>query len=501
MLRCQISGVLYRPESIVNEKGRKMKILLVVPPGIKFTKYSTGFLRFTAPPLGLGYIAAVLLDHGFTQVRILDCRALDMSMEDYRQYIRSWKPDFVGIQVLTPNFYDALETAKISKEEGVPLVAVGGHHPSAMPEEALIFGKGNIDIVFRYEAEYSTLEFLLKYENNQDWTNVRGISYRKPNGKIVNNPLAPLIQNLDELPFPARHLFPLDKYRIFGSAFKATTMITTRGCPYTCDFCAVTSFYGKTWRKRSPENIAEEMQLIREMGNQAVAFVDDLFFLSEKRVKRISKAIKEMTEDIYWGATTRADRGSLEALTTMREAGCRMVFCGIESGSQEVLDNIDKRATVQQMETFFKNVKKARLDSIGSVSFGLTGETRESILKTIDWVINVLDPSLAVFTIATPYPGTRFFKWALESGLIADHDYSKYNLFYPVMEMNGMSREELKELVKYAYKRFYLRPQKIIENTMRELRYSMESYGLKQFLYNGLVFAKGILNLKALMSI
>ena len=481
-----------------------VKILLLVPPGIKFTKYSTGFLRFTAPPLGLGYIAAVLEENGYQgNVRILDSKALDMDFEQYRQYLKKWKPDILGIQVLTPNFYDAFEAAKIAKEEGVEWVTMGGHHPTAMPDECLTFGGKNVDVIFRGESEYTFLEFVKKIEDGKDWRDVLGISFVDPETKnIRHNPSAPLIKNLDELPFPARHLFPLDKYRIFGSAFPATTMIATRGCPYTCDFCAVTSFYGASWRKRSPENIAEEMKLIRDTYDyQAVAFVDDLFFLSKRYAIRVSKAIARLKEDIYWGATCRADRGDLETLTIMRRAGCRMVFAGVESGSQKVLDAINKGSTVEQTERFFDNVRKARLDSIASISFGLTGDTRQSILRTIDWVINRLDPDLAVFTISTPYPGTRFYQWALDNGLIEELDYSKYNLFYPIMRTTGLSREELKELTKYAYKRFYLRPRKLIQNAIREFRYALESYGAKQFAYNARVFLTGILNLRALSSI
>ncbi|NHJ03044.1 MAG: radical SAM protein [Candidatus Heimdallarchaeota archaeon] len=481
-----------------------VKSLFVIPPteeeeGNASTKYQLGFLNFTAPPLGLAYIAAVLEEHGFSKIKILDCHALNFSEDEYRSYIKRYQPDFLGIQSLTPNFFASLRAARIAKEEKVPIVALGGYHPTAMPDESLELSNGNVDIVFRGEAEYSILEFLNLYEKGKNWEKVNGISY-KINGDIIHNPNAPLIRDLDSLPLPARHLLPMDKYKIFGSAFPATSIITSRGCPYGCDFCSVSAFYGQKWRPRSPEKIAEEIRFLREeMNLKATAFVDDLFFISKKRVKLLSRELSKI-KDIYWGATTRADSGDLESLNLMRQAGCRLVFIGVESGNQQILDNIHKDTTMIQIEHYFDNIKKARMDSLASLSFGFPGETKQTMESTINWVIHRLNPSLALFTLATPYPGTDFYRKMIEQNKIIEHDYSKYNLFNPIMELSGMSREEMKDLTKSAYKRFYLRPRKIIQNTVRELRYSMESYGFQQFLYNGQVFAKGIINLRILSS-
>ena len=185
----------------------------------------------------------------------------------------------------------------------------------------------------------------------------------------------------------------------------------------------------------------------------------------------------------------------------MRRAGCRLVFVGVESGNQQILDKIHKQTTLDQVERYFDNTRKARMDSLASVSFGFPGETRKSIISTVEWVTRRLDPDLALFTLATPYPGTNFYETMLNEGKIKEHDYTKYNLFNPITEFTGMSREEMKNLTKWAYKRFYLRPRKILQNTFRELRYSMESYGFNQFIYNSQVFAKGIINMKILTSI
>ncbi len=480
-----------------------MKILLLVPPTdtkTVTTKYQLAFLNFTAPPLGLGYIAAVLEKNGFTNIRILDSHALAISFETYRRYLKRFNPDFIGIQALTPNFYDALKAARIAKEENVPMVTMGGYHPTSMPEECLLLGKGFIDLIFRGEAEYSMLEFIQFLEKGKEWNNINGVSYIDKNGQIVHNLPAPLIKDLDSLPLPSRHLLPMDKYRIFGSSFPATSVITSRGCPYSCDFCSVSAFHNSKWRPRSPNKIADEIRFLREvMDIKATAFVDDLFFISKHRVKKLSKELSKI-KDVYWGATTRADVGEYELLDLMRRAGCRLVFVGVESGNQMILDNIHKKTSITQIEKYFDNTRKARMDTLASVSFGFPGETRQSILNTINWIINKLDPDLALFTLATPYPGTDFYRVMLSEGKIKEHNYTKYNLFHPITELTGLSREEIKALTKHAYKRFYLRPKKILGNTFREFRYSLESYGFRQFLYNSSVFTKGIINMKILTS-
>jgi len=481
--------------------GAKVKILLVVPPTENtVTKYQLAFLNFTAPPLGLGYIAAVLEANSFSKIQILDAPVMNFSFNDYRRYLKRFSPDFVGIQTMTPNFQNALKASQIAKEEKVPLVALGGYHPTAMPDESLTFGKGNIDVIFRGEAEYSVLEFVKNIENGKEWQNNKGISYIDKKRHIIHNPPAPLIQDLDTLPLPARHLLPMDKYRIFGSSFPATSVLTSRGCPFSCDFCSVSAFYGSKWRPRSPKSIADEIRFLREvMDLKATAFVDDLFFISDRRVKKLVANLITI-KDIYWGATTRADKGSFELLNLMRKAGCRLVFVGVESGNQNILDKIHKKTSTSQIERYFDNTKKAHMDSLASVSFGFPGETKQTVIDTVNWIINRLDPSLALFTLATPYPGTEFYQNMVREGKIAEHDYSKYNLFNPITEISGLSREQMKYLTKWAYKRFYFRPSKILQNTFRELRYSFESYGFTQFLYNSSVFAKGVINLKILTS-
>ncbi|MHA2363725.1 MAG: B12-binding domain-containing radical SAM protein [Candidatus Hodarchaeales archaeon] len=475
-----------------------VKVLLAIPPGIGTSKYQvSSFLNFTAPPLGLGYIAAVLEDAGFKgKVKILDSRAIGATLDTLRHVIRRWKPNIVGLQIKTPNFSDAVKATKICKEENVEYVIWGGHHASPLAEECASIN--GVDIVFRGEAEYTFRDFVIAIEEGRNWKNIPGITFLDKFGLPKSTPNAPLIKNINELPFPARHLLPMDKYRIFGSSFPATTMITSRGCPYNCEFCSVSSFYGAKWRTRSPENIAAEMSELADEGLMAVAFVDDLFFISRKRVYKICKAISDIRKEIYWGATIRPDRSDFKMLSTMRKTGCRLVFAGVETYDQNILDSVKKGTKIHEIEDFFHLTKKANLDTLASFSFGFPGETRDTIRKTIRWAIDVLDPSLAIFTISTPYPGTPFFSQMDAMGKITEKDYSKFTLFNPLVELNGIDRQTLKEEVLQAYKEFYLRPNKIFQNTKREFKYALESYGLRQFFFNSKVAIKGVIHFGAL---
>lgn len=459
-----------------------MKVLFLTPPKTKSKYKSHPFLQFTAPPLGLAYMAAVLEQEGH-DVRILDSLTLEYDYNQVKRYISKYSPDIVGIQAYTPSIYNAVKTAEIVKEVDNSIITVlGGPHPTLLPEDTINMSNA-IDYILRGEAEYTFRDFVNLYEKGEDVRQVRGLTYRH-NGQIVHNPDAPLIKNLDELPFPARHLLPMDKYRIFGIKVPGTTMISSRGCPFHCDFCVVSAFYKRRWRGRSPKNIVDEMEFIKNTYKyMAIAFVDDLFAVNRKRVYDIVNEIRRRKLDVIWGATIRGDLITKDMLKRMFDAGCVTLFIGVESGDQKILDKIEKGTTLEHYKRVFKWAKEIGIDIIASFALGFPWDTPRSIKKTIDFAVE-LDPDHAIFSLATPYPGTKFYNEALNKGMIKVHDWSYYNLFRPIIETTGITVDQYKDILAYAYKRFYMRPGYLAKRVIKEAMLAIKIYGVKLFLKN-----------------
>ena len=212
-----------------------MKVVLISPPDFG-SKYRE-FLGMVVPPLGLAYIAAVLEKHGY-RVSIVDAPALNLTLKEIGEIVRREKPDVVGVQALTPSIYSAYSVARVVKKVSPKTVVVmGGYHPTFADTETLRECR-EVDICVRGEGEYTMLDIVETLENNGDLSGVLGITFKDKSGRIVRNPDRPLVRNLDELPFPARHLLPMDKYRVFGLKIPATTIVCSRGCPMKCSFCA-----------------------------------------------------------------------------------------------------------------------------------------------------------------------------------------------------------------------------------------------------------------------
>ena len=320
-----------------------MEVLLVNPPDIK-SKYKD-VLGLTAPPLGLAYIGAVLEEND-VKVTILDAPALDMDLQGYRRALAHKHVDLLGVQTTTPTIKQALAVGKITKElHPECAVTMGGYHATFMPEQVL---RENdfVDVVVRNEGEYATLELVDAIENEKPLRNIDGINYRDGDS-IVETPKRRPIEDLDALPFPARHLLPMSEYMLFGRKQVLATMICSRGCPMGCSFCASSAMHGRRVRFRSPENAADEMErVVDEYKVRMVGFMDDTFTLFPKWVHSFCQGIISRGIDVVWGCTARVDRFNKELLSQMWKAGCRTLLFGVESGNQNILDNVQKGTKV-----------------------------------------------------------------------------------------------------------------------------------------------------------
>ena len=439
------------------------------------------------PPLGLAYIAAVLEENGH-DVSILDVPPLQLDQKGMRRELKKAKADIIGIQAYTSAIYQAIQTAKLGKEVCPDAkIVFGGHHPTFMPDDTFEMSD-NIDYLVRGEGEYTFLD-LVNYLDNGKSTgkgsgnsgkglkDIKGISYRG-NGGIRHNPDAPFIKDLDALPFPARHLLPMDEYHYFGARKEMQSLLSSRGCPFKCRFCAVGAYYKNTWRPRSAQNVVDEMEFIREkFGIRAIAVMDDMATFSKKRIRQICREIMGRNLDIYWGTVSRVDTINYNTLRIMANSRCLQVMVGVESGSQMILKNSQKGTKVWQIERFFRWCKKLGIDTVASVVFGLPGETKETLEESLKFVIK-LNPGVAVFSAATPYPGTPFWTEAKQNGwLPKDLKWSDLTMYDPIMNTNDLTKEELEDFIQFAYLRFR-GPKWGMQRFFNDLRYTQKIHGM-----------------------
>lgn len=448
-----------------------MKVLFVNPPQTA-SKYK--FMGVIAPPLGIAYMAGVLQENNI-DVEILDASAEDMDFKDVEKELLKRKPDLVALTALTPTIGRALETAQVVKET-LPdsIVVIGGYHPTFNFIETL--EDENVDIVIRGEGEYIMLNLVQALENQSSLHDVKGIVFEDKNSKeIVVNPEAPLIQDLDELPFPALNLLPMKKYRLLDMDTHMTTMITTRGCPMQCSFCSSAAMHGKKIRERSVENIVDEIEYLNTNYDiDTIAFMDDTFTLKKRKVMAICDEILKRNIEIMWGCTSRVDTLDEKLLKKMKEAGCITIFIGVESADQQQLDNMCKNTTIAKIENAFKIAHKLKIRTIASVALGMPGDTKEIMNKTVKFV-HKLKPNYAIYSLATPYPGTRFYKEAFEKNLIKIKDWSKYTLITPILETIDCSLNDMRKIQAKAFMKFYLRPHYIIRQFLQDGPYLLKT--------------------------
>lgn len=448
-----------------------MKVLFVNPPQTA-SKYK--FMGVIAPPLGIAYMAGVLQENHI-DVEILDASAEDMDFKDVEKELLKRKPDLVALTALTPTIGRALETAQVVKET-LPdsIVVMGGYHPTFNFIETL--EDENVDIVIRGEGEYIMLNLVQALENQSSLHDVKGIVFEDKNSKeIVVNPEAPLIQDLDELPFPALNLLPIKKYRLLDMDTHMTTMITTRGCPMQCSFCSSAAMHGKKIRERSVENIVDEIEYLKTNYDiDTIAFMDDTFTLKKRKVMAICDEILKRNIEIMWGCTSRVDTLDEKLLKKMKEAGCITIFIGVESADQQQLDNMCKNTTIAKIENAFKIAHKLKIRTIASVALGMPGDTKEIMNKTVKFV-HKLKPNYAIYSLATPYPGTRFYKEAFEKNLIKIKDWSKYTLITPILETIDCSLNDMRKIQAKAFMKFYLRPHYIIRQFLQDGPYLLKT--------------------------
>lgn len=436
-------------------------------------------------PLGLAYVAAVL-ERARMPFDLIDANGLGMTEEEIVAVVREKSPAAVGATVMTSMLVAGGRlAAAVKRISPAPLVIFGGPHPTIAPEETL--ARGGADICVRGEGEETILELAARLgQGPAGWRDVAGISFME-HGRAVHTPDRPLIRDLDSIPFPARHLLPMDRYQTIHTGRKRfATLMTSRGCPGKCMFCFRP--FGRNLRYRSMDSVmAEVRELVERFRVEEISILDDAFTLDRERVVAFCDRMLSGGIRVAWrlGNGTRVDLIDDELLRLMKRAGCYEVAFGIESGDDEVLRKIGKEITTAQVKKAFAAAKRAGMETIGFFMIGHPFDTVETMQKTIDFAI-ALDPTYAQFTMSTPLPGTALWTWVKRHGRsLIGGDVTKLNFLgtTPHFETDGFTAGDARRMYRRAYRRFYIRPRYIWRSLCRIRSFNDIVVLLKGFLY------------------
>ncbi|HBT39296.1 MAG: Radical SAM domain protein [Thermotoga sp. 50_1627] len=423
-----------------------MKVLLINPAHRGY------YFRLGAvyPPLGLMYISSVLkrANHCVTLID-MNVQPFDWQKFDYSDF------DVVGISTDTPRFPLAKQIALRAKNRGT-ITVLGGPHASAEYES--ILKEGICDYVVLGEGEHTFLQLLESLEHGEPHPQIDGLAYLSE-GEIFARP-PKFAQSLDELPFPDRENVKLYKTKFSGRP--ATSMVTSRGCPFDCEFCSASQFMGRRIRERSVENVLEELELIKKMGYGSVIFFDDNFTLNTKRTIKLCEGMLKRNLNFRWWAFARADEllNRKDLLEAMSKSGCKMLFIGFESAEDNVLKEYKKGLSSSIALEVVKLLKKYRIDVFASFVLGALNDTKETIMKTIRFA-KKLKASIVQFSILTPYPGTRLYE-NLKNKLLS-RDFSLFDGTHLVFEHPRFSPSELNKIFIKAYYYVYSSPRMIFK--------------------------------------
>jgi len=430
-----------------------MTSVLLIYPFFK-PKQDRSVFRF--PPLGITYVAASLQEAGH-QVHLVDCTFM-VRKEALRQAL-AVKADVVGIYCMVTMLEDSLWFAQNLREHSRLLIA-GGPLPTCEPALFL----DHFDVVVQGEGEQTVQDLLRAYEQQTDLSQVAGIVMKKgqgfsSNGNLVFSPERDFIRDLDQVPFPARHLLPNEDYIHYGRkkyGFSITTVMSTRGCPYQCEFCSNVIF-GGSYRERSPGNVVDEVEAALALGYERISFADDVFTMKKERVLAICREIQSRGLDFNWECLGRVDAIDLSTALEMKAAGCMRIFFGIESGNDQMLKLMNKKITTAQARQAVNIAHQAGLQVGAFFILCYPGDTDDTVLETLRFATSLPLDYLGL-SMPYPLPGTDLYhrtkdrinrSWRPDESpfgshvLIFDADFSATKMWFGIFK--GRAQFEIKK--------------------------------------------------------
>lgn len=438
---------VYPPSEVMNRESRcqqPVKELMVIPP---------------LPPTDLMYLAAIAEKEGL-ECKIKDYSIKCESLEDLENDIKNFKPDCLLVNVATPTLESDLKVCQVAKKvnPNITTIVIGAYFLTFNIE--VLEKYPYVDLIIKGESEYTFKEII----QEKSYESILGLTYRRDNLPVINDG-RPFIDNLDDLPFPARDLVDNSLFRRPDNNKVQAVIKVARGCPFHCFFCLATPVSGAKLRLRSPKNIVAEIKECVEKYNiKDFIFWSDIFNLKREWVIDLCNQIIDLGFKITWSSNTRADTADFELAKLMYKAGCRLVSIGIESGSQEILDKMGKKITLDQARETVKIFKKAGIKIYNYFVIGLPWEEERHIEETIRFAVE-LDSDFVSFYTATVLPGSKFYDYVLESNLgdLSNKETYKSAYYYPSVATHYVSKERIVELHKKAMKSFYLRPSYILK--------------------------------------
>jgi len=448
----------------------KTDIVLAFPPNNMESVLGKGSNFVTAlEPLGLLYLAAMLERHHY-KVKVLDAYALGMGVKDILNYIKEVKPKVVGLGCLTSDASITVGLCQQIKEKFPDIFLVLGNlHASIFADYFIKNAK--VDLVVHGEGEYSLVKVMDILKNGGSFSSVKGVTYRDGD-KIINTGPAEIIMDLDDLPWPARHLVDVNSYvwpfhyypaRWRNKPKNIRAMVSSRGCPMGCAFCAVHT--GRRLRFASAENVFNEiMELVNKYEADYIFFMDPLFVGNRDRLIEFCQRLIASKLNIFWDCEAHINFIDKETLKLMKKAGCVHLYYGIETGNQRLLDLVGKRTKIEKIKEVLAWTREAGIETMGLFMLGLPTETREESLETIKFAKS-LPIKHAQFAITTPYPGSELYNNLVKENKIKDpYDWDRYSAYASFSNQDliwvpeGRTSDELKKLQKYAIRTFFLRP-------------------------------------------
>jgi radical SAM superfamily enzyme YgiQ (UPF0313 family) len=403
-------------------------------------------------PYSLLQIGSLLIGEGH-QVRLLDANGANASFASVESWLRTNPYDALIFRFTPTTFDHDLHVAELSKAVRPDARTIGMCWTLRTLPTEVIRGAPALDIYLRHEYENVGPQLIGALDDGSSLDHVPGLAFRDDGHVRVTTDARP-IANYDGMPIPAYQLLPsLDPYFVSAPACRPFTILyASKGCPYACSFCTVAR---TAWKDRSAKNVLEELRFLHERYRiRTVSFFDETFTMNKKRVRELCEGIRRERLDIRWYCNTRVHLVDPELLRAMRAAGCSGISFGVESGNQEILNKVSKQATVGQAENAIRWAKEAGIKTYCAFILGLPGETRETAMDTIRFALQAL-PNGAQFNVLAPYPGTELYETLRHQGALPELDWRAMYQDDAIVGTDGLSKEELNRLRKFAYTKLY----------------------------------------------